>query len=123
MENYARKYDEALFQSIGHEMEPGFKEVEPMPLYGPDYCNWTFRELLFSGMLRLNYEGTPFVEMVQRWDRKGPFHEYLDPQNEHLLRLILSWKRIATKTPQDMGIFPKFPLKLKIDRHYNFSEE
>lgn len=108
---------------VGHEYEPNYIPVEPIPLHGPDYASWTLRDLLFSGQIRLNYEGTPFVEMVEGWDREGPFHEYLDPKNEHLLTLILSWKRIATKTPKELGTFPVFPLKLKIDRHCNFTHE
>lgn len=113
----------ALAETIPPELMPGYVPVEPVAMYGPDLAYWTMRDLLFTGQLVLNYEGTPFVEMVRRWDREGPLHEYLDPGNEHLLSLILSWKRIASKTPADIGYFPVFPLRLKIDRYCNFTYE
>lgn len=114
---------DAAAQMVPAEYFPGYVAVEPVPLRGPDLATWTLRELLFMGQLVFNYEGTPFVEMVERWDRHGPLHEYLDAGNEHLLRLILSWKRIASKTPAELGFFPKFPLRVRLDRHYNFIYE
>ena len=119
----ALHYMDAACTSLPIDDMPNFREVQPIPLHEPDMAQWSLRDLLFSGQLVLNYEGTPFVDMVAKWDRQGPLHEFLDPQNEHLFRLILSWKRICYKTPQDLAFFPQFPLRLKIDRHCQFSVE
>ena len=113
----------ALAETIPPELMPGYVPVEPVAMYGPDLAYWTMRDLLFTGQLVLDYEGTPFVEILQNWDRNGPLEIYLDVENVHVLQMIISWHRVAEKTPADYCLFPKFPFKLKIDRHCNFSYE
>lgn len=117
-------YDECVMQSLPIEMFPGYRpHTEPIPLHGPDYSQWTLRDLLYAGLLDLDYEGTPFVEILNNWDQNGPLEIYLDVENVHVLQMIISWYKVAEKTPADYSLFPKFPFKLKIDRHCNFSCE
>lgn len=116
-------YDQYL-QTLPIEMFPGYRpHTEPIPLHGPDYSQWTLKELLYEGLLELNYEGTSFLDIIQHWDKNGPLDIYLEPDNIHILQLIISWSRVAEKTPAQYQLFPKFPFKLKIDRHCNFSCE
>lgn len=117
----ALDYELAVRMTIPIEFFPGYRpHTEPIPLHGPDYATYTLRELLYEGQLLLDFEGTPFVDIMKKWNEEGPLVEYLDPENRHVFNMILSWKRIANYTPQDLNLFPKFPLHLKIDRHCNF---
>ncbi len=118
------EYDKCVAECLPIETHPGYREhSEPVPLHGPDYSYWTLRKLLHAGMLDLNYEGTPFIDILNNWDRSTPLEVYLDEGNIHVLQLIISWHRVANKTPADYQIFPKFPFRLKLDRHCNFSYE
>ncbi len=120
----AYDHQQCILQTMPIEMEPGYRpHTEPIPLHGPDYSQWTLRELLYKGLLDLNYEGTPFVEILKNWDRNGPLEIYLDVENVHVLQMIISWYKVAEKTPADYRLYPKFPFRLKIDRHCNFSCE
>lgn len=114
----------AYLEHMPIESCPGYRpHTEPIPLHGPDYSEWTLRELLHAGLLDLNYEGTPFVDILKNWNRNGPLEVFLDESNVHVLQLIISWHRVANRTPADYQIFPKFPFRLKIDRFCNFSYE
>ena len=120
----AYDYQQCLLETMPIELEPGYRPfTEPIPLHGPDYSEWTLRELLYAGLLDLNYEGTPFVEILQNWDRNGPLEIHLDVENVHVLQLIISWHRVADRTLASYQIYPKFPFKFNLDRNCNFSYE
>jgi len=109
---------EAIIQTMPIEDFPNYRPyTEPVPLYGPDYSTWTLRDLLHSGMLTLDYEGTQFVDILQKWN-SGPLEEHLQDclSDESLLKIVLSWQRIASKTPADLRLFPEFPFNLKIGK-------
>lgn len=115
-------YDQCVVDSMPIEMFPGYRPfTEPIPLHGPDYTEWTLRDLLYAGLLDLDYEGTPFVEIIKNWNHNGPLENHLDVENVHVLQLVVSWHRVADRTLASYQIFPEFPFKFSIDRHGNFS--
>lgn len=121
----ALEYEQQVFQSIPIEDFPKYRpHTEPIPLYGPDYSTWTLRDLLHSGMLNLNYQGTQFVDIMQSWN-SGYLEDHLQDElsDDSLLKIVLSWQRIATKTPAELQLFPKFPLNLKINKQGYISHE
>lgn len=120
----AYDHQDCLLDSIPADVHPGYRpHTEPIPLHDPDYSQWTLRELLYAGLLDLNYEGTPFVDILKNWDRNGPLEVHLDPENVHVLQLIISWHRVADRTLASYQIYPEFPFKFNLDRHCNFYYE
>ena len=73
--------------------------------------------------MEVTYEGTSFVDIILNWDTNGPLNVHLEPENTHILQLMISWFRVARKTPADYHLYPKFPFKINIDKHCNFSIE
>lgn len=106
-------FENAYLESLPIEMFPGYRpHTEPIPLHGPDYSTWTLSKLLYEGLLEVNFEGTSFVDIILKWDPNGP-----------VLKLMLSWFKVANKTPAQYRLFPKFPFKINIDKDLNFTCE
>ena len=103
-------YERAVLESMPIEMFPGYvPHVEPVPLHGPDYSQWTLNELLHAGLLCFKYKGTPFLEILNNWHESSD----MNPENTGLLLLVISWYKIADNTLADYRLFPKFPFNLK----------